>query len=239
MERLTHEADFGLEDWEETLFFVKSDPNGAYNIIDIAKYQGEPEFDEILKNVALRLAAYEDILCDDTDEYDLDRLSVLCNQRMTMREEVSERFSLTAKMPLDRLREIAEAEREGRCLVLPAGIGDTVYHITTCKNFSQVLDGTMYGPNGGLGTATGLYCPCELAETCPFPCGDDGSFDCEKHKNTLAIFEDVVTGILSDDMQDTLFLEYSENVAFDDFGKTVFLTREEAEAALAKLNSET
>lgn len=71
MERLTHEADFGLEDWEETLFFVKSDPNGAYNIIDIAKYQGEPEFDEILKNVALRLAAIEDIL---GDEYDLDEL---------------------------------------------------------------------------------------------------------------------------------------------------------------------
>ena len=59
MKRLTHEADFGLEDWEETLFFVKSDPNGAYNILDIAKYQGESEFDEILKNVALRLAAYE------------------------------------------------------------------------------------------------------------------------------------------------------------------------------------
>ena len=59
MERITQEADFGLEDWEETLFFVKSDPNGAYNILDIAKYQGESEFDEILKNVALRLAAYE------------------------------------------------------------------------------------------------------------------------------------------------------------------------------------
>ena len=136
--------------------------------------------------------------------------------------------------PIDRLRELAQADREGRCVVLPAGIGDTVHHITTCKNFSQVLDGTMYGPNGELGTATGLYCPCELAETCPFPCDDDGSFDCEKHKNTLAIFEDVVTGILSDDMQDTLFLEYSGNVAFDDFGKTVFLTREEAEAALRR-----
>ena len=60
MERLTHEADFGLEDWEETLFFVKSDPNGAYNILDIARFQGEAEFDEILKNIALRLAAYED-----------------------------------------------------------------------------------------------------------------------------------------------------------------------------------
>lgn len=60
MERLTHDADFGLEDWEETLFFVKSDPNGAYNILDIARFQGEAEFDEILKNIALRLAAYED-----------------------------------------------------------------------------------------------------------------------------------------------------------------------------------
>lgn len=69
-----------------------------------------------------RLAAIEDILCDGTDEYDLDRLRVLCNQRMTMREEVSERFSLTAKIPLDRLRELAEADREGRCVVLPIKI---------------------------------------------------------------------------------------------------------------------
>ena len=66
-----------------------------------------------------RLAAIEDILCDDTDEYDLDRLTVMCNQRMSMRDEVSQRFSLTAKISLDRLREIAEAEREGRCLVFP------------------------------------------------------------------------------------------------------------------------
>lgn len=87
MERLTHEADFGLEDWEETLFFVKSDPNGAYNILDIAKYQGNPEFDEILKHIALRLSSIENILGDDYD--------------------------------LDRLREFAEADREGRCVVLP------------------------------------------------------------------------------------------------------------------------
>lgn len=66
-----------------------------------------------------RLCQIEDILCDGGDEYDLDRLSVLCNQRMTMREEVSERFGLTAKIPLDRLRELAEADREGRCVVLP------------------------------------------------------------------------------------------------------------------------
>ena len=68
-----------------------------------------------------RLSQIEDILCDgeDEDEYDLDRLAVMCNQRMSMREEVSERFSLTAKIPLDRLKELVEADGDGRCVVFP------------------------------------------------------------------------------------------------------------------------
>ena len=74
-----------------------------------------------------RLFEIEEILCDSVgdndpdaeDEYDLDRLAVMCNQRMSMRDEVSERFSLTKDIPLDRLRELVEADREGRCVVLP------------------------------------------------------------------------------------------------------------------------
>ena len=54
--------------------------NGAINV----RYATEHE------TAIHRLAAIEDILCDGTDEYDLDRL-----------------------------REIAEADREGRCVVLP------------------------------------------------------------------------------------------------------------------------
>lgn len=76
-----------------------------------------------------RLFQIEEILCDGEDDYDLDRLAVMCNQRMTMRDEVSQRFSLTAKIPLDRLREIVEAERDGRCIALPRlepGRGDPV-----------------------------------------------------------------------------------------------------------------
>lgn len=68
------------------------------------------------RDLYYRLSQIEDIL---GDEYDLDRLRVLCNQRMTMRDEVSQRFSLTAKIPLDRLRELVEADREERCVVLP------------------------------------------------------------------------------------------------------------------------
>lgn len=120
MERLTHEADFGLEDWEETLFFVKSDPNGAYNIIDIAKYQGEPEFDEILKNVALRLAAYENTGLEP-------------EEIVKIREDIENGYmKSTARrygVPVDRLRELVNADREGHCVVLPVKLGDTIYSI--------------------------------------------------------------------------------------------------------------
>lgn len=78
----------------------------------------EPDVEDIEK-IYNRLAAIEDILCDGEDEYDLERLAAVYNQRVSMRDEVSQRFSLTAKIPLDRLREIAEAERDGRCVVLP------------------------------------------------------------------------------------------------------------------------
>ena len=74
-----------------------------------------------------RLTDIEDIL---GDEYDLDRLKVIVNQCMTMREEVSQRFSLTAKITLDRLKELVEAEKDGRCVVLPCNPGDFVWVIT-------------------------------------------------------------------------------------------------------------
>lgn len=60
MDRLTHEADFGLEEWEQTLYSVNSDQGGAYNILDIANHEGEEEFDEILKTISLGLKHYED-----------------------------------------------------------------------------------------------------------------------------------------------------------------------------------
>lgn len=80
--------------------------------------------------IAQRLAAIEDIL---GDEYDLDRLSVLCNQRMTMRNEVSQRFSLTAKIPLDRLRELVEMDSAG--CIPPCKIGDVFYRV--CYEFDS------------------------------------------------------------------------------------------------------
>lgn len=86
-------------------------------------YEEARELKEIpipsIRDLYYRLSQIEDILCDGEDDYDLNRLAAVHNQRMSMRDEVSERFSLTAKIPLDRLREMAEAERDGRCVAFP------------------------------------------------------------------------------------------------------------------------
>lgn len=83
-----------------------------------------------MRELYYRLSQIEDIL---GDEYDLDRLSVLCNQRMTMRDEVSQRFSLTAKIPLDRLRELVEMDSAG--CIPPCKIGDVFYRV--CYGFDS------------------------------------------------------------------------------------------------------
>lgn len=177
MERLTHEADFGLEDWEETLFFVKSDPNGAYNIIDIAKYQGEPEFDEILKNVALRLAAYENTGLEPENIISaVDMAKVACAL-----EELNAYKKLGS---LHRLRELAEADREGRCVVLPCKVEDDVY----INIFGRTLPFTVISISQMASTPT---------------------FKAQHGIRLVYIFK------------------------ADDVGETVFMTREEAEAALA------
>lgn len=95
-----------------------------------------------------RLGTIEDILGDD---YDLDRLRVIMDQRITLREEVAERWKLTGDIPLDRLAEIVRAEKEGRCVVLPCKQGDTVWRICGPKGRKfvaerKVVSITMYEP---------------------------------------------------------------------------------------------
>ena len=118
---------------------------------------------------------------------------------------------------------------------LPCEIGQTVYRITTCEEFQYELDGTLYDGNGGYGTATGYYCPCELRDNCPF--NDEENFDCDKQKNTLAVFEDEVKGVVIDECATVILLDYTGNVYISDLGKTVFLTEEQAKAKLEEMEN--
>ena len=86
--------------------------NGHAYIIGCPDFEIQKTVGMIIQRVVDKCADIEDILGDD---YDLDRLSVLVNQRMTMREDVAARMKLVGGIPLDRLRELVEAWKDGPC----------------------------------------------------------------------------------------------------------------------------
>lgn len=136
----------------------------------------------------------------------------------------------------DKLREYEDAEEQGLLIRLPCKVGDKVYAITTCKDFGKVLDGTLWDAGGGFGTATGYYCPYELNDSCPHEEGfEECEGGCECFENKLAVFEDCIECITVYEDNTVVFLINCGSVSFEDFGKTVFLTREEAEAALKEM----
>lgn len=130
---------------------------------------------------------------------------------------------------VEKLAEYETAEEEGRLVVLPVGIGDEVYIIEKCSNIPERLDGTLYDSDGWIGTATGYYCPYE--NNCPF--GDDDFTICDDYKEKLAVFKDYVDEIHIRENEVFIFTE--NTCQYCSFGKTVFLTREEAEKALKEM----
>ncbi len=101
-------------------------------------------------------------------------------------------------------------------IVPPCNVGDTVYAIADC---SRIM---MYYDNDYLTGTGAIECPFE--DVCEFTeCNDE---------NTQVI-ETCVSHLLFDDEDCTFGCEHINNsYNFNDFGKTVFLTREEAEKAL-------
>ena len=94
----------------------------------------------------------------------------------------------------DRLRELAEADKDGRLAVLPCKAGDTVYEVTSRKTISEYRVKAI-----------------RVVLFCTF------------------IEWDIVAGFVDK----SIF-----GVPVDEIGKTVFLTREEAENALEAMKNE-
>ncbi|MDD5017174.1 MAG: hypothetical protein PHO15_03630 [Eubacteriales bacterium] len=109
------------------------------------------------------------------------------------RFEAKLRELITSGIPLDLLKEICAAERDGRYVVLPCKEGDTVYKL--CPNNNANCDRCAWGSCGCNGLSA----------------RNAKSINTMPHRSLKWIW---------------LFRE--------DFGKTVFLTREAAEAALAE-----
>lgn len=123
----------------------------------------------------------------------------------------------TGLMPeeIDHLRDLAQAEQDGRLVVLPCSMENPVYVIAKCK------DVVLYQERD-----TGAV-DCPFEEDCPFDaCEDD----------QVHVFETTIPGFIYNEDRDSELKLFLDNIKFDfskkDIGKTVFLSREEAEAAL-------
>ena len=62
----------------------------------------------------------------------------MAKMELNVAEMVEETFEKHFGVTLDRLRELAEADRDGRCVVLPCKVGDDIYWINDEENSVSV-----------------------------------------------------------------------------------------------------
>ena len=163
MKRLTGHTDIGDSLLDEIAFINPDDAEGLYNLREIAQHGS----DELLYEIANRLAEYEDTGLEP------EKIAFLKNV-------VDDAFSDKPEFT-EHIRELLRAEKDGRLVVLPCKVGDTIYR-----------------------------------------CGDPIKKIYEWQIAYVEVYED-----------ETVFVDDSDNTFVEaDIGKTVFLTREEAEKAL-------
>ena len=132
-----------------------------------------------LSEAANRLVAYEDT---GLEPEELERIVDAYGRGYTLRTESAERLEIVREIKADRLRELVQAEQDGRLVVLPCKVGDHVW-----------ADGREAIAVWFFGYKTERYLHAQF-------------FDNAKYTD----------------------------IPFYEIGKTAFLTREEAEAALAQ-----
>lgn len=159
---------------------------------------GEPYMCTIegVNNAVARLAAYED--------------TELEPEEITVQLEILRRYFEAADgIGLKRLRELSQAEKDGRLVVLPCKVGDTVYVIGTRRVIECCIDEAYLDDKNGIEYLVSFECDSDC-DGCPFDSWRQdysGEYSCDG--------------------------EYGEGKIMGvNFWKTVFLTRQEAEEAL-------
>ena len=145
----------------------------------------------------LRLAAYEDT-------------GLMPEEVSALVKDWSDRCTTIGECGgIDRLRELAEADKDGRLVVLPCKVGDTVWAVSG-KIIKCEIEETYLYDGGGIEYFVTFDCDGADCKGCPFnrweqDCSGERYCKCEYGCSS---FKD------------------------SDIGKTVFFTHEEAEAAL-------
>ena len=141
-----------------------------------------PAFDKLIE----RLAAYEDTGLTPEEVLPKDKADEIALKLMRLAD-------LERLCSYDRLRELAEADKDGRCVVLPCKVGDTVWIVGAVRKLYSAKVRTFF---------------------CGHPsavCGDDDGGHIHMIRTTEC------------------------DIPMQEFGKTVFLSSEEAEKALQEM----
>ena len=109
MKRLTGRTDIGDSLLDEIAFINPDDAEGLYNLREIAQHGS----DELLYEIANRLAEYEDIGLEP-------------EKIVFLKNVVDDAFSDKPEFT-EHIRELLWAEKDGRLVVLPCKVGDTIY----------------------------------------------------------------------------------------------------------------
>ncbi|ERK62989.1 hypothetical protein HMPREF1545_00030 [Oscillibacter sp. KLE 1728] len=102
---------------------------------------------KFMGNAVDRLAAYEDT---GVEPEEIARILDAYGRGMTLRTENAQRLEIVKGIQTDRLRELAQADREGRCVVLPATPDQIIYRWRKgddCPSVSR-LDGVQINADG-------------------------------------------------------------------------------------------
>lgn len=129
-------------------------------------------------------------------------------------------FEARYDMPVGKLMDLIEAKQDGRLVVLPCKMDDTLWVAGERRVIKCAIDEVFFDKSG----LTFLV-----------------SFSCEDDTTGTMNTDDMCDGCPFHSWHQEFSGEYScdgewgqASIKGDDFGKTVFLTREEAEKALAK-----
>ena len=109
MKRLTGRTDIGDSLLDEIAFINPDDAEGLYNLREIAQHGS----DELLYEIANRLAEYEDTGLEP-------------EKIVLLKNIVDDAFSDKPEFT-EHIRELLRAEKDGRLVVLPCKVGDTIY----------------------------------------------------------------------------------------------------------------
>ena len=101
-------------------------------------FEIEPDCYDLVQEILARLAAYEDT---GMDPEEIERIVDAYGRGMTLRQETGERLRLIRSISTDRLRELVQADKDGRVWVLPCVPALRAY---LCNEVFVIEDGEIY-----------------------------------------------------------------------------------------------